>query len=118
MRWARRSTRNLAAIYGAAVAATATEQAAVDVTVRVATLSAGDPRRQAAEAVRLAMEGEPHASFAPLPAGEREVLALARVAGLNVGEIADVTGTSAEDVKALLGSALRRLAQPVAEVAA
>ena len=119
MRWARRSDRTLAAIYGAAVSACADEAAAADVTIRVGAAGVDDARRQTAEAVRLAMEGEPHPAFAPLPLGEREALALARVAGLDVAEIAALTGRTADEVKAQLSMALRRLAAGVrVEIAA
>jgi DNA-directed RNA polymerase specialized sigma24 family protein len=117
MRWARKSDRTLATIYGAALTASATAEAAADVTLRVAAEDIDDPRRQAAAAVRLAMEGEPHAAFTPLPPAEREALALVRVAGLSVREAAEVTGWSVEEVKALLGSALRLLAAPAAAAA-
>src|SRR3712207_5837592 len=111
MRWARRAERQVASIYGAALAASADEQAAADVTLRV-TQEHGASPRAATEAVRLAMEGEPHPAFARLPPAERTALALARLARMDVAQIAELTGSTPDDVKALLGSALRRLARP------
>ena len=98
----------MATVYGAALAATSNEAAAADVTVRVAAQVDG-LERPAAAAVRLAMEGEPHPAFAVLPPAEREALALARVAGLGVTEIAEVCGVPAAEVKARLSSALQLL---------
>jgi hypothetical protein len=106
-------------IYGAACQASADEATARDVTERVVRdAPLGTPRRTlVAEAVRLAVGGgTPAAPFDRLPPGERQALALVRLAGMSIGEVADLTGDDAGTVKRRLTAGLQTLAslRPVA----
>jgi DNA-directed RNA polymerase specialized sigma24 family protein len=94
----------LARIYGAALAAGASTRVASDVTERVVLAGCGDGA--VAEAVRLAVREAPAERFAALPAAEREALALVRLAGLKVDEVARLTATTPAVVKARLTGAL------------
>ena len=102
-------------IYGAARRASADEAAARDLTERVVREARpGTPRRLlVAEAVRLAVGGAtPAAPFHRLPAPEREALALVRLAGMGVEEVAALTGEDPATVKRRLTAGLRALATP------
>jgi hypothetical protein len=102
-------------IYGAACHATGDEAAARDVTERVVgDARPGTPRRAlVAEAVRLGVGGAmPAAPFDRLPPREREALALVRLAGLGVDEVAALTGEDAATVKRRLTAGLQALATP------
>ena len=107
-----RVTDDLPWIYGAALAAAGSEAAAQDVTEDVLTHASPRASRAdlVAEAVRLAVRRSPAAPFARLPEREREALALVRLARLDVGGVAAVTGEDPAEVKRRLGSALRSLA--------
>jgi DNA-directed RNA polymerase specialized sigma24 family protein len=110
-------------IYGAACHASADEAAAGRLTERVVREARpGTPRRAlVAEAVRLAAGGAAQAApFDRLPPREREALALVRLAGLGIDEVAALTGEDAATVKRRLSAGLRTLAspQPVAPPAA
>ncbi len=84
----------LSEVYGAALAAAAGPAAAADVTEHVMVSSGGaDTRSLVARTVLHAMRTAPHAAFAPMPAPEREVIALARLARYSVDEIADGSGS-------------------------
>jgi DNA-directed RNA polymerase specialized sigma24 family protein len=102
-------------IYGAACHAAADETAARHVTERVVREARpGTPRRAlVAEAVRLAVGGvRPAAPFDRLPPREREAVALVRLAGMRVDEVAALTGEDAASVKRRLTAGLRTLATP------
>jgi DNA-directed RNA polymerase specialized sigma24 family protein len=101
-------------VYGAARAATADEDVALDVTERVLRAAAPDSARRTlvAEAVRQAIRIEPAAPFAGLDRGDAEALALVRLAGLSAAEVADATGEDRATVSRRLTAALRTLARP------
>lgn len=112
---------DLAAVWSAVRAATADLAVAEEVTVAVMRLRRRDPsagrRTLVGEAVRRAVAAAPCVPFAALAADEREPLALARVAGLDVEEIAGIVGTDAATVRRHLTAALRTLArQPASRV--
>ena len=111
-----RVTDDLPWIYGAALAAAATEEIARDVAEQVATTAARDASRSelVARAIRSAVRVAPAAPFAGLAEEEREALALVRLGGFDVTEVARQTGTDPREVKRRLGAALRALAgQPL-----
>jgi Sigma-70, region 4 len=102
-------------IYGAACSAAADEAAARAVTERVVRdARPGTPRRAlVAETVRLAVGGvTPAAPFDRLPPGDREALALVRLAGMSIDEVATLTGEDQATVKRRLTAGLRTLATP------
>jgi DNA-directed RNA polymerase specialized sigma24 family protein len=101
----------LAAVYGAALAAAADEEAAIDIAVDVLVRARSAPIAPVVEAVRRAVLESPAPGFAPLTEDEREALALARLARLDVHEIAAATGASVAEVKARLNAGLRQLAR-------
>jgi DNA-directed RNA polymerase specialized sigma24 family protein len=97
-------------VYGAAVAATTGPAAAAEVTQHVMVTGRGsDTRALVARTVLRAMRTAPHAAFAPMPEPEREVIALARLAGCSVDEIADLLGISPAAARALMVRGLRSL---------
>ena len=103
----------LAEVYGAALAAAVDAQAAADVAAEVlATAARPLPGTEALRVatVILALRRAPHAAFAAVPPGEREALALARLLGLSVTEIAEALGTDRRTAAARLTAALRSLA--------
>lgn len=107
-------------IYGAACHAVADEAAADDLTMRVVRdARPGTPRRAlVAEAVRLGVGGvTPAAPFDRVPPKEREALALVRLAGLGVEEVAALTGEDPATVKRRLTAGLQMLAAPRPEAA-
>jgi hypothetical protein len=102
-------------VYGAAVAAAADRAAAADVTravlVEAATGRArADARSLVERAVLHAVRVSPHPAFGALGAGEREAVALARLAGYSVPEIADALGIAPPEVRSRLTSGARALA--------
>jgi DNA-directed RNA polymerase specialized sigma24 family protein len=102
-------------IYGAACHAAADEAAGRHVTERVVRdARPGTPRRAlVAEAVRLAVRSAtPVAPFDRLPPREREALALVRLAGMAIEEVAAVTGEDTATVKRRLTAGLQMLATP------
>ena len=105
-------TDDLAWIYGVALAATDSTSAAERVTERVVRCSApGAPRPVlVAEAVRLAMCSAPAPPYDALDPDAREALALVRLAGLRVDEVAQLIGEDVLTVKRRLTHALRQLA--------
>jgi DNA-directed RNA polymerase specialized sigma24 family protein len=97
-------------VYGAALAAAAGPQAAADVTEHVMVSSrGGDTRSLVGRTVLHAMRTAPHAAFAPMPAPEREVIALARLARYSVDEIADMLGIEPAEARARMTRGLRAL---------
>jgi DNA-directed RNA polymerase specialized sigma24 family protein len=100
----------LSDVYGAALAAAAGPADAADVTEHVMVTSHGaEPRSLVARAVLRAMRTAPHAAFAPMPEPEREVIALARLAGCSVDEIADLLGIAPAEARARMTRGLRAL---------
>src|SRR4051794_1510627 len=108
----------LAEVYGAALAAALDERTAADIVVEVLTESPRplpDVDTLRARTVVLALRKAPAAAFAPIPPGEREAIGLARLLGLDVGEIAKALGVDRRTAAARLTAALRALAgDPVA----
>jgi DNA-directed RNA polymerase specialized sigma24 family protein len=105
--------------YGAAVKAAAGRESAGRATRRAVKRTAGAGRRELmASAVRLAVADTPCASLAILPPPQREAIALARIVGMGVDEIAGVVGAHPRVVKARLTSGLRALAAGGLQVSA
>jgi DNA-directed RNA polymerase specialized sigma24 family protein len=100
-------------VFGAAVKAAAspeTAERAVVHAIEDAAASGGAERRELmARAVRRALSETPCASLAILPPPQREAIALARIVGMGVEEIARVVGCDPRDVKSRLTSGLRAL---------
>jgi DNA-directed RNA polymerase specialized sigma24 family protein len=97
-------------VYGAAVAATAGPADAAEVTEHVMITGRGsDTRSLVARTVLRAMRTAPHAAFAPMPEPEREAIALARLAGCSVDEIADLLAISPAEARARMMRGLRSL---------
>jgi DNA-directed RNA polymerase specialized sigma24 family protein len=99
-------------VYGAALAASAGPHAAGEVTRDVMVAAAGersDARSLVARAIVRAVRTAPHAAFAPMPAGDREVVALARLAGYSVTEIAATLDIAPGEARARMTSGLRAL---------
>jgi Sigma-70, region 4 len=97
-------------VYGAALAASAGPAAAGEVTRDVmvaASRDRSDARSLIARAIVRAVRTAPHAAFAPMPEGDREVVALARLAGYSVGEIADALGIAPGEARSRMVSGLR-----------
>ena len=105
-------------VYGAALAAADGPDAAAAVTeeVMVAAATGGakaDARSLVARAVVRAVRTAPDPAFAPMPAREREVVALARLAGYTVSEIADTLNIAPAEARVRMTSGIRALAQAV-----
>jgi DNA-directed RNA polymerase specialized sigma24 family protein len=101
-------------VYGAALAAASSEAGAQDATERAFRgARAGDTRRALiAEAVRVAIRTDPAEPFDALDPEDAEALALVRIAGLCVAEVAALTGHDRATVKRRLTVALRSLSRP------
>jgi DNA-directed RNA polymerase specialized sigma24 family protein len=102
-------------VYGAALAASADRGAAEDVTQAVMVEAAtgrarADARSLVERAVLRAVRVAPHPAFDAMGAGEREAVALARLAGYSVPEIADALGIAPPEVRSRLTSGARTLA--------
>ncbi len=113
-------------VYGAAVAASVDKASALAVTERVLIEAAREPagagraldcQRLVENAIRLAVRSCPAEGFAAIEQGDREAIALARLGGYSVTEIAAVLETSAEDVKRRMSRGLRTVAQGMAATA-
>lgn len=105
-------------VYGAAVAAAADRETAAVVTrtvmVEAATGRSGaDARSLVERAVLTAVRTEPDAAFAPMREEDREVVALARVAGYTVAEIAAALDIPADEARERMTSGVRALAAAV-----
>jgi DNA-directed RNA polymerase specialized sigma24 family protein len=99
-------------VYGAALSASAGPAAAGEVTREVMVAAAGEPpdaRSLVARVILRAMRTAPHAAFAPMPPGDREVVALARLAGYSVPEIAEALGIAPGEARSRMMSGLRAL---------
>jgi DNA-directed RNA polymerase specialized sigma24 family protein len=102
----------LSDVYGAALAAAAGPAAAADVTQDVMVAAAtdrADTRTLVARAVVRAMRTAPHAAFARMPGPEREVIALARLAGYTVPEIAELLDIDPAEARGRMVRGLRAL---------
>ena len=101
-------------IYGAAAAATCSESVAREVTERVVRGAGSGATRGAlrAEAVRLAVRTAPAAPFVGLDPDDAEALALVRLTGAGVRDVAAVTGEDQAAVSRRLTRALRTLSRP------
>ncbi len=101
-------------VYGAALAAAASEETAADVTGHVLAGAAAEPgsdeRALVALAVRLAVRGAPHPQFAAMEPDDREAVALVRLAGCSDGEAARVLGVEVGEVRRRLLRGLRAIA--------
>src|SRR4051794_32464321 len=100
-------------VYGAAIRAASGEGPAARAAAAAiaAPRAAGAGRRELMiAAVRSALADSPSEPLARLPGDEREAIALVRILGLDVNEVASVLQRDARDVKALLRSGLTRLA--------
>ena len=108
--WDDRAVLALSDVYGAALAATAgpADAAAVTQDVMVgAVRERTDTRTLVALAVLRAMRTAPHAAFAGMAPPEREVVALARLAGYTVPEIAETLGIEPAEARTRMMRALR-----------
>lgn len=106
-------------VYGAALAASGDEGAAASVAEHVLRSALGEPaggvvdRRLLVErAIRLGVRSAPAGSFAGMEASDREAIALARLGGYSVDEVAASLATSPEDVKSRMLRGLRSAARP------
>ena len=98
-------------VYGAAMAASSDAGVAEEVTERVLLADpGGDSGALVERAVLLAVRTSPDAALAPMRAQEREVVALARLAGATTTRIAAVLALEPRAVRALMTSGLRALA--------
>jgi DNA-directed RNA polymerase specialized sigma24 family protein len=105
-------------VYGAALAAAADRDAAGQVTYEVMTdavtgQARADARSLIASAVLRSMRAAPHPAFAAMRTEEREAVALARLGGYTVPEIAEALGIAPAEARSRLTSGLRALAAGV-----
>ena len=99
-------------VFGAALAAAAGPAAAADVTrdVMVAAMTGRarpDARTLVERAVLRAVREAPHTSFAAMSADDREVVALARLAGYSVAEVAQALGIAPSEARLRMVNGLR-----------
>jgi DNA-directed RNA polymerase specialized sigma24 family protein len=97
-------------VYGAALAASATRDAAVEATASA--LAGGGPTTRSelvGRAIRTAIATAPAAPFDRLEPEAAEALALVRLGGLKVDEVARLIGSGAAEVKLRLAAGLRDL---------
>jgi DNA-directed RNA polymerase specialized sigma24 family protein len=100
-------------VYGAALAASAGPVAAGEVTRDVMVGAAGrrpDVRALVGRAIVRAVRTAPHAAFARMPEREREVVALARLGGYTVAEIAEALGIAPAEARSRMTNGLRAVA--------
>jgi DNA-binding NarL/FixJ family response regulator len=105
-------------VYGAALAASSDAYSAENVTCdvmvdAVAGRSRADARSLIERAVLRSVHDAPHPAFAPMRTEEREVVALARLGGYSVPEIAEALGIAPAEARARMASGLRALAAGV-----
>jgi hypothetical protein len=102
-------------VYGAALRATDSEQAAEDATRSAFewAVECEPLGRLMARAVRVALDRSPAHPLALLPFPEREAIGLARIIGLNAGEIAELVGCDVAEVKRRMRRGMQRLANGV-----
>jgi DNA-directed RNA polymerase specialized sigma24 family protein len=100
-------------VYAAARAVVSDDASAAEVTRRVLVADPhGDPDVLAVRGVRLAALTAPHPAYAAMESPEREAVALARVLGFGVDEIAGRLEISRADVLGRLSRGLRRTLPP------
>ncbi len=98
----------LSCVYGAAMAASSDAGVAEEVTERVLLADpGGDSSVLVERAVLLAVRTSPDAALARMRVQEREVVALARLAGATTTRIAAVLALEPKAVRALMTSGLR-----------
>jgi DNA-directed RNA polymerase specialized sigma24 family protein len=114
MRWRKRALvdASLPHVYGAALAASADSESAEEVTRYVMTdavagRTSADARVLVQRALLSAVRGDPHPALAPMQIEEREVVALARLGGYTVPEIAEALDIDPAEARARMTSALR-----------
>jgi hypothetical protein len=93
-------------VYGAARAASASEDRAADATAEVLARGLGTRSEMIGHAIRQAVAGDPASPFDGLEPEAREALALVRLGGLKVDEVAALTGVTVAEVKLRLSAAL------------
>jgi hypothetical protein len=100
---------HLDAVWRAALAASADQTVAEDVTTKVLCSAAGDATagELVPRAVLLAIRRSPAPAFAGMSAQQREAVALARVAGCRVDEVAVTLGVGDRAARRLLTEGLR-----------
>jgi DNA-directed RNA polymerase specialized sigma24 family protein len=101
-------------VYGAALAASRDEATAADTTERVLRVAAGEPAtidadRLVERAIRLSVRVDPVECFACVAPDDREAVALARLAGYTVREVAAVLGKGTDEIKAMMLRGLRSI---------
>jgi DNA-directed RNA polymerase specialized sigma24 family protein len=98
-------------VYGAALAASRDEEAAAGVTERVMEKAASEPviarERLVESAILTAVRRAPAPCFEGMQQPDREAVALARLAGYSVDQVASSLGIGVDDVKAGMLRALR-----------
>lgn len=109
---------SLPRVYGAALAAAADPATAEHVTYAVmaeaiAADDLADTRALIGRAVLRAVETAPDPSLAPMTAEDRETVALARMAGYTVDEVAGALGIASAEVRSRMATGLRALAMAV-----
>jgi hypothetical protein len=107
-----RLVADLPRVYSAAFAASGDQTVAEHVAERVMLAAEGsDVSALVERAVLLAVRASPHRAFAPMCAEEREVVALARLAGATTQRVAALLGVEVDEVRARMSSGLRALAR-------
>jgi DNA-directed RNA polymerase specialized sigma24 family protein len=96
-------------VYGAALAASATQDTAAKATASALAGGSGTRTALVAHAIRTAVAANPAPPFDQLEPDAAEALALVRLAGMKVDEVAEVTGVDQAEVKLRLAAALRDL---------
>ena len=96
-------------VYGAARAASASDEIAADAAASALASGPGPRNELVGRAIRTAVAGDPASPFAELEPEAREALALVRLGGLKVDEVAALTGVGVEEVKRRLAAALTAL---------
>jgi DNA-directed RNA polymerase specialized sigma24 family protein len=105
-------------VYGAALAAAADAEAAEDVTCEVMVDVANgrgraDARSLIERAVLRAVQTAPHPTFAAMRAEDREAVALARLAGYSITEVADALEIPPSEARSRMTSGVKTLAATV-----
>jgi DNA-directed RNA polymerase specialized sigma24 family protein len=105
-----RRVHHLSFVYTAAYAASGDQAVAEEVAERVMLAARGhDATTLAERAVLLALRIAPDRAFAPMGAGEREAVALARLTGATTGRVATVLDISEQEARARMRSGLRAM---------
>jgi Sigma-70, region 4 len=103
--------RLLPHVYGAARAASRDDDAAADVAERVLRTAAGERLlsrdRLVERAIRLAVTTGPAQGFAAMDPRDREAVALARLAGYSVADVAATLGVEVDEAKRSMLRGLR-----------